>query len=40
MTQTDGTTYYKAPQMGASLSDWLARSRRWDINMAAICQTT
>ncbi len=31
MTQTVGTTYYKAPQMGVSLGDWLARSRRWDI---------
>ncbi len=31
MTQTAGTTYYRPPQMGASLHDWLAGSRCWDI---------
>jgi hypothetical protein len=31
MTQTADSNYYKAPRMGASLGDWLARSRRWDI---------
>jgi len=31
MTHTADTSYYKAPQMGASLYDWLARSRQWHI---------
>ncbi len=31
MTQTDTGTYYKAPVMGASLRDRLARARQWDI---------